>query len=494
MAKKSKTKVATGTAEGDGQRRIGRGAFLKGSGAFLALAAVGGTGAWFTVGPGGRPAAAESGLPLREPPSLPVSRTGGVAAAEITAAPVTASLAGTNVEAKAYEGSVPAPTLRLRESERARVRFVNRLEEPTNLHLHGLHVAPETDAPFLHLGPGKEHDYEFDVPEGTAGTYWYHPHPHGSVEEQLGAGLAGALILEGPADSLPGIAGAEEHLISLKASSALRGDPVLVNGQDRPVLAAEKATLRLRFLNANTVRYLRLALEGHPMSLIATDGGFIEKPVDMKELLLAPGERAEVLVRLKREGDFRLLDLPYETENGPGEGTGEPLMTVSAPAKPEPAPLPKRLAEVPALDLSRAAATRRVTFGANAPEETINGESFEMGRVDLRAEKGTLEVWEIENASRKAHPFHIHSYPFQVLSRGGVPEPFRAWRDVVNLPPGKVVRVAIPFSDFAGRTVFHCHLADHEDDGMMSLLEVTEPKGQAQAPDSAGQTMRHDHQ
>ncbi len=125
----------------DGKRRIGRGTFLKGSGALLTLAALGGVGAWQTVGPGGRPAAAQAGLPLPGPPLLPVRRLegprGGMAEAEIAAAPTTASLAGANVQALAYEGSVPGTTLRLRKGERARVRFVNRLEEPTNLHLHG---------------------------------------------------------------------------------------------------------------------------------------------------------------------------------------------------------------------------------------------------------------------------------------------------------------------------------------------------------------------
>ena len=143
----------------------------------------------------------------------------------MTAAPATASLAGANVQALAYEGSVLGPTLRLREGERAWVRFANGLEEPTNLHLHGLHVSPEADAPFLHLEPGEEHVHEFDVPEGAADTYWYHPHPHGSVEGQLGAGLAGALIVEGPTDSLLGGTEAEERLLVLKESSALRGPP-----------------------------------------------------------------------------------------------------------------------------------------------------------------------------------------------------------------------------------------------------------------------------
>ncbi len=126
------------------------------------------------------------------------------------------------------------------------------------------------------------------MPEGSAGTYWYHPHPHGSLEGQLGAGLAGALIVEGPSDSLPGIAEAEERLLVLKDFPALRGAPVLVNGAYQPVLDAEASSLRLRLLNASTERYLRLALEEHPLYLIVTDGGLIEEPVNLEEFLLAP--------------------------------------------------------------------------------------------------------------------------------------------------------------------------------------------------------------
>ncbi|MBA3585449.1 MAG: multicopper oxidase domain-containing protein [Gemmatimonadetes bacterium] len=163
-------------------------------------------------------------------------------------------------------------------------------------------------------------------------------------------------------------------------------------------------------------------------------------------------------MRLKGEGDFRLMDLPCDMEAGPTSGLGDPLLTVAAPSRP--APLPSCLVEVPTLDPSRAAATRQVTFEVGTfSGRQIDGKSFDMDRVDLRPEKGTLEVWEIENRHDKAHPFHLHSYPFQILDRGGVPESFRAWRDVVNLPPGQKVRLTIPFSDCAGKTVFHCHVA-----------------------------------
>lgn len=102
----------------------------------------------------------------------------------------------------------------------------------------------------------------------------------------------------------------------------------------------------------------------------------------------------------------------------------------------------------------------------------INGRSFDADRVDIRGARDRLEVWELENRGGMDHPFHLHTYPFQVLSRNGIAAPFAAWKDVVNLRPRDRVRIAIPTRDFGGRTVFHCHIAEHEDLGMMGVAEI----------------------
>jgi FtsP/CotA-like multicopper oxidase with cupredoxin domain len=103
----------------------------------------------------------------------------------------------------------------------------------------------------------------------------------------------------------------------------------------------------------------------------------------------------------------------------------------------------------------------------------VNGRLFDPARTDFAGRVGTLEVWEIVNRGDMDHPFHLHTYPFQVLSRNGVAEPFRAWKDVVNLREHDVVRIAVPVETFTGRTVFHCHIVEHEDRGMMGTFEVT---------------------
>jgi FtsP/CotA-like multicopper oxidase with cupredoxin domain len=412
-------------------------------------------------------------------------------------------------------GSFSGPTLRVREGDRVELELRNSLPEATNLHLHGLHVPPSVDDAFLSLAPGERRIYEFDVPFGSAGTYWYHPHLHGRVATQLFAGLAGAIVVEGPSDEL--FAEAEEHLLVLKDLSlqggrgaehededwmnGKEGELVLVNGQRQPALRPERRLLRLRLLNASNARYYRMALEEHPLYLLATDGGLIEKPLELSELLLAPGERAEVLVRLEGRGQFRLLNLPYDrgtmtagqeeagdrgesADPHAGHGAKKPssraddapgtLLTIQAPSTAAAGAIPSTVTTVSALEPS-GGVTRRIVLGEDhmAADFFINGRAFDHHRVDLNARLGDTEIWEIVNEGDMDHPFHLHVYPFQVLSRNGAAEAVRAWKDVVNLRAGERLSLAVPLADFSGRTVFHCHIVEHEDRGMMGVLEVS---------------------
>ncbi len=435
------------------------------------------------------------------PPLLPLRRVEpGLIEAELTAAWTRTRVAGEAAWLATYNGSFPGPTLRVHEVERVRLRFTNGLDEPTNLHLHGLHVPPGVDNPFLMVEPGETVPYEFTIPRGSAGTCWYHPHLHGRVARQLFAGLAGAIVIKGRLDHARRLRHTEEHLVVLKdltlASSVpeahnffdwwngKEGELVLVNGMLQPVLAARRGTLRLRLLNASNARYYRLALEGHPLHLIATDGGFIAEPTPVDELLLAPGERAEVLVQLVGEGSFRLLNLPYDRGghmmggmHGGGMMRGrasQVLLTIVAPPTSRILPLPSRLADVDRLDAAQAALSRRLVLTASmmGAQFFIDGRTFDETRVDLRARLSDLEIWEIDNRMGMDHPFHLHTFPFQILSRNGVAEALTAWKDVVNVRANEVVRIAVPLCDFSGKTVYHCHIVEHEDRGMMGVLEV----------------------
>lgn len=476
------------------------------------------------------PALAQNALP--HPQSLPVKRTHNIVEAQIIARASNLTINGNPTRLMTY-GGFPGPTLRVREGELVRLNFTNNLSEVTNLHLHGLHISPEVDAPLAEVQPGESRLYEFAVPKGSAGTYWYHPHIHGKVSQQLYSGLAGLFIVEGSLDAMDELKQAEEHTLVLKDwtvssgqipqwthmdwMNGREGDLLTVNAAVRPTLRIQKATLRLRLLNASNARYYRLALENHPFNLIATDGGFVEKPIELSELLLAPGERAEVLIRIRRAGNFRLQALPYDrgamgmpagmgmmgpqgmgvmdhsSMNPGGMGQGgmpisnmhgrmagqgatrpQTLLTITAPANLRPLPLPTSLASVERLNPSLAAATRRIVFGERMmrAEFFFNDQMFDVNRVDIRAKRGTLEVWELINKTDMDHPFHLHTYPFQVLSRNGRAVPYRAWKDTVNLQKNEVVRITIPFRNFTGTTVYHCHVVEHEDRGMMGVLQV----------------------
>jgi FtsP/CotA-like multicopper oxidase with cupredoxin domain len=278
------------------------------------------------------------------------------------------------------------------------------------------------------------------------------------------------------------------------------GDLVLVNGELNPTFRISKdGLLRLRFLNASVARYYRLQLEDHPMYLIATDGGPIEEPFEMRELLLAPGERAEVLVRGERSpGRYRLMNLPYRRFNmgmmggggmmcrmGRMQGTtissNEPIVlaTLEYRERKRPLPLPSRL--VPVEPLPNATQVRQLVFshsmmGMDGDAFTINGSSFDPERTDTVVKVGTVEEWEIANGGGMMmafdHPFHIHTNQFQVVSEDDRSPSFRAWRDIANVRMGASVRIRVPFRDFPGKSVYHCHILDHEDLGMMAVIEM----------------------
>jgi FtsP/CotA-like multicopper oxidase with cupredoxin domain len=405
----------------------------------------------------------------------------------------------TDARLMTYNSSFPGPVMRMREGDTVRLNFTNRLREPTNLHLHGLRISPAVDAPLIEILPGKSHLYEFNIPKGSSGTYFYHPHVHGRVAAQMGAGLVGAMIVEGPLDAMPELHDAEEHVIVLKDLALVKGAPrsstmmdwmngiegaIYVNGSRMPSIRASKATLRLRFVNASNARYYHLGLDNHTMHLIASDGGLIEKPVALESLLLAPGERAEVLVQLERSGSYKLEHLGYDRGQHRMGGMGmmgnassdqpETLLTVIAPANPKPLALPSSLMPVERLEVGGASVTRRIVMKESMMPMGffLNGKSFDHRRVDFSGKRGTLEVWELENQGDMDHPFHLHSYPFQVLERNGIPEPYRAWKDTVNLRKNDRVKIAVPLRDFTGLTVYHCHIVEHEDRGMMGTLEV----------------------
>ncbi|MUN61818.1 multicopper oxidase domain-containing protein [Kocuria sediminis] len=487
-------------------------------------AAVGGAGLWWSGGGD----VLGSGRGLVQPEVL--TAADGLLELDLAAAPATVRVGARTAHVQAFNGSLPGPTLRVRPGDTIRVAMANRLEAPTNLHVHGLHVSPEGhgDNPFVSIAPGESFDYEFALPEDhPPGTYWYHPHHHGHVADQLAAGLYGVIVVEDP-DPVP--VTRERVLvvsdITLDASGNLaevsppermmgrEGETVLVNGQVRPEAAAAPGERELwRVVNACPARYLRLQLDGQTLRLL----GRLPAPREVTEVTLAPGNRAELLVDT-RAGTSRLLAAPVDRGGmdgmmggrvpGDGPGNDEPIELLTLEVAGDPArdpgpvpagPVPRDLRGEPVaarrtLDFAMGAAMGMgggmmdegmmgegmmgdgVTGGTRGPGSmmsfTINGERFDEERTDQRVAAGTVEEWTLTNSSPMDHPLHLHVWPMQVVQDQDRDVGTPLWLDVVNIPASGVVVVRVAFDDFTGRTVYHCHILDHEDLGMMGTLEV----------------------
>lgn len=405
---------------------------------------------------------------------------------------------GVTIEAFAYNGQVPGPTLDVREGDHVIVHFRNDLPEPTTVHWHGIHLPFESDgSPFHPIKQGATHDYEFTIRPGTAGTYWYHPHPDHRTGFAIGKGLFGAIVVHAADDPLPAM---QERLLILSDNRFLhdgaidfpdpashqggideengREGPVLfVNGHVMPTLSIRSGeTQRWRVVNASAGRIYRIALPGYTFVQVGSDGGLLEAPREVKEVLLTTGERVELLVRgTGGPGSKAVLqNLPYDRyapQTRPIDwNTTLDLLTLQTTNEtPVPAlAIPSTLRKIIPLDTAKVTAVRTVVFG----QGMINGKLMDMARVDVSTKVGATEIWEIENVVGMDHPFHLHGFQFQVLDRDGVREPYLAWKDMLNIPKHSTARIIVRYDDFPGKWMFHCHILDHEDHGMMGVLEV----------------------
>jgi bilirubin oxidase len=386
----------------------------------------------------------------------------------------------------------------VKEGDSVIIHFQNKLKEPTTVHWHGLHIPADADgSPFNPLAPGEKHDYVFRIKHGTAGTYWYHPHPDMRSGYQVAKGLYGGIIIRDAEDPLP--KSYPEKLIILGDNRFLpdgsldfpdlrspkgivdenngrEGPIVFVNGQITPTITIKRGEVqRWRVVNASASRIYRLAIQGHTLLQVGTDGGLFEHPEEVNEILLANSERVEFLVRgTGQPGSVSLLQaLPYDRyspQTRPADWN-QPRDLITLKYSNEtvtPVAIPATLRKIPVLDTTKATAHRVVTF----TQGLINGKTMDMSRVDVTAPLSATEIWEVENLVGMDHPFHLHGFQFQILDRNGKPEKDRRWKDTVNVPKHETVRFVVKYNDYPGLWMFHCHILDHEDHGMMAVLEV----------------------
>ena len=469
----------------------------------LAATAIGAGAAWQLWPDGSGETSGENTGPNFVQPEEQASVTGELTV-RLDAAPVRVQVAGVEASILGYNGGLPGPTLRIRSGDRLRVNLHNGLDDPSNLHVHGLHVTPEGngDNMFVTVGAGESFDYDYQLPDNhPPGVYWYHPHHHGFVADQVFGGLYGAIIVEYPepiastrermlivSDITLAADGQMAGVTAMQQMNGREGDLVLVNGQVNPVLAAQPGEReRWRIVNACVSRYLRLRLDGQRMQLLGIDSGRFETSEEVTEIVLAPGNRADLLVTA-RAGTSVLRALSVERGSAGGMMGGGRLasreaalatVVVAGAEVAELGDLPPQ-AEPRDLRLSPVTARRELVFamgmgsnmGAGMMTPTINGRVFGASRVDTTVAAGSVEEWTLTNDSDTAHPLHLHVWPMQIVEQNGQAVSAAIWQDVVNIPPRSRVLVRIAFEDFGGRTVYHCHILDHEDAGMMGVVEA----------------------
>lgn len=442
----------------------------------------------------------ESALPAGQPlQALKVlnSSSANKMAATLTAAAHEVELVpGKKTSMWLYNGQVPGPLIEAFEGDEVEIRFVNQLAQASTIHWHGMPVPPEQDGnPHDAVPAGGEHMYRFKLPKNCAGTYWYHPHPHGDTPEQVYRGLAGLFIVRSKTDPLAGFA--EQHWVisdlKLAADASIpnntandwmngrEGQFALVNGQREPVITIA-GRQRVRVWNACSARYLRLAIPGQKITVVGSDGGLLEKPRVVEELLLVPGQRAELIVGDGSSAKTTLKALVYNREKM-GKVAPEVervLATLQLTAGPTPK-VPATLRKI--ADFGRAVAMKKVEFsetmsmdnGVHSMAFLINGKSYDMNRNDLVSKVNDVEVWEVFNNSHMDHPFHIHGTQFMLLDSelNGKRQdaPYRALQDTINLRPYEKVRLKMVQHD-KGLRMFHCHILEHEGQGMMAQVLI----------------------
>lgn len=424
-------------------------------------------------------------------------------------------LPGKQTPTAGVNGPFLGPTLRLRRGEDVDLIVWNDLDEMTTMHWHGMHVPARMDGtPHQKIGPGESWTASFQVDQQAA-PLWYHPHPHGNTGRHVYRGVTGLMWIDddnSDALDLPKTYGVDDIPLVIQDrlfdddgafrfavnQGAVYGNTMLINGTWSPFLQVESRRIRFRLLNGSNARIYHIGFDdSRVFHQIATDGGFLETPLQTNRVILAPGERAEILVDFSDGAEVVLKSYPeagwLETIEsffgGIGTGNLQLLKIVPQPANRASHALPERLNTISRIDASHAAKTRPMVLAGPLPGgrggpggplgPPINGKILDMARMDEVVRLGDIEIWEVSNRGGQPHPFHVHLVQFQILDRNGQP-PTGAelgWKDTVLVPPGDFVRIIMPFERYADPQIpymYHCHIMEHEDKGMMGQFLVVE--------------------
>ncbi|MEY3237711.1 MAG: hypothetical protein RI883_1812 [Bacteroidota bacterium] len=428
-------------------------------------------------------------------------------------------------------GPFLSPTIIVNKGDIVTLNVNNGLTVATTMHWHGLHVSPSNDGgPHQSIAAGTTWSPSFEI-LNNAGTFWYHPHGEGKTDLHVGKGLAGMFIIHDAVEQslgLPQTYGVDDIplITQSKAFDVLQqiaiadhmDTSILVNGTIDAFFDAPAQVLRFRLLNGSSMRSFNYGFSnGMTFYQIATDGGLVEMPNPLTRLLLAPGERAEILVDLTTMNgqSIQLLSYGSEMTNGifgapavgsapdvihmyddnPLNGADYELLAINvipptvSPVTTIPStlvPYTPYLAANADINRSLVLDTFRI-LSIDVPNLSegpfgINGEVFDMMVNNIYVPFNSTEIWTLHNKTHIAHPFHIHDIQFNIIEKNGLPPVIseQGWKDVVLVMPHDSVKFITKFITFEDNIVpymYHCHLLHHEDDGMMGSFIVSSSVG-----------------
>ncbi|WP_199547391.1 multicopper oxidase family protein [Streptomyces sp. N35] len=418
-----------------------------------------------------------------------------------------------------FNGDYLGPTLRAERGEKVKVRIANGLDEASTVHWHGMHLPAAMDGgPHQMVEPGGSWAPRWTIDQ-PASTLWYHPHPHGQTEKHVQRGLAGMFLLDdkkSAALDLPDAYGVDDvpvivqdvtfdgakfdHGHGFLRNTGFLGEGTLVNGTLNPYQEVGDELVRLRLLNASTARVYDFGFsDDREFALIGTDGGLLEEPVRKDRLQLSPGERGEIVVRMKPGEKTVLRSFPqdnygdaWQQRFSGGDDSFDVLELRAKQSLRDSPELPVRLGELEVPNGSESVQER--FFGLKM--SGINERPMDMDRIDEVVTRGTTETWTVRNDDGMPHNFHVHDVQFRVLEVNGKQPPpeLRGAKDTVFVPGRTTVKLAMRFDGPADPDtpyMYHCHLLYHEDGGMMGQFVVVEKGQKAGKPTGSGGA--HDH-
>lgn len=442
-----------------------------------------------------------------------------------------------------YNGNYLGPTIRIPRGRPVHIHLHNSLNQSTTTHWHGAHVPGNMDGgPELLIGSGRHYDYHYILDQPGA-SLWYHPHPDRRSGPHVYAGLAGVLLVDDGVDAslgLPHTYGIDDmpviiqdrrllsdgrlaYMTHAHDTMGMKGNHILVNGREQPYWNAPAQWVRLRILNASNARLYNIGFADRRLfAVIASDAGLLERGVPVRQILLAPAERVEIMVDLSRDrgqsvvlqSDSRQVVPSLSANRSDSDELDRSVFSLLelrvGGRQGIRGILPDRLVTIPALIAHGAtrhfvlrdnsmhqAVHSATTMESRRPKDrlpgpggmsmgiggmdmfSINHQYMKMSVINVAVTRGHTEVWYVSNRSHMAHPFHYHGTSFQILARDGKlpPATERGWKDTVLVRRGETVKLIAPFYQPAGHALpfmYHCHILEHEDNGMMGQFTVTE--------------------